>query len=241
MCRVLLKMMIVEDEMMIVEVLKSYFEKEGFIVYYATNGADGLHLIKQIQPDFIILDLMLPDIIGEEICREVRKESDVPIIILTAKVAEEDRINGIEMGADDYIVKPFSPREVVVRVKAVLRRINGNVIKEVLLSFNDQKLLIDTQYQKVIIQGEEVKLTPIEYKLLFELAKEPGRVFSRLDLLKIVQPDCCFYEGYERGIDVHIKNLRKKVEWHKEPKWILTVYGMGYKFGGQMDVKNSAI
>ncbi len=231
----IVKVFIVEDEIMIVETLKAYFERENFKVEYAENGADAIYRIKESTPDFVILDLMLPDISGEEICRELRRESDVPIMMLTAKTAVESRINGIEIGADDYIVKPFSPREVVTRVKGILRRVNKSYTG-MLSSFNNKELIVDEEKQEVIVRGEVISLTPIEFKLLTAFTKNPGRAFSRLKLLEITQEDN-FYEGYERGIDVHIKNLRKKIEKDsKDPTFILTVFGVGYKFGGQLDV-----
>ena len=228
------KVFIVEDEQTIIEVLQAYFEKEGWTVYSATNGSDGLHLIKSLNPDFVILDLMLPDISGEAICREVRKESDIPIIMVTAKTAEENRIQGIELGADDYIVKPFSPRELVVRMKAILRRIdrfsNGNE-----LTFDNRGLIIKEKENEILVNGKLIELTQIEFKLLTEMAKYPGVVFNRSKLLKLIQDDG-FYEGYVRSIDVHIKNIRKKMEENtKQPKYIQTVFGIGYKFGGQPD------
>lgn len=229
------KVFIVEDEIVIVETLKAYFERENFTVEYADNGADAIYRFKKSNPDFVILDLMLPDISGEEICRELRRESDVPIMMLTAKTSEESRINGIEIGADDYIVKPFSPREVVTRVKGILRRMN-KVHSGTTISFNNSELKIDEVKQEVIVRGEVISLTPIEFKIITTFAKSPGSVFSRLRLLESIQEDN-FYEGYESGVNVHIKNLRKKIEKDsKNPKFILTVFGVGYKFGGQLDV-----
>lgn len=228
------KVFIVEDEETIIEVLQAYFEKEGWTVHHAKNGSDGLHLIKILNPDFVILDLMLPDISGEEICREIRKDSNIPIIMLTAKTAEESRIQGIELGADDYILKPFSPRELVVRMKAILRRIDrfSNYGE---LTFNNRDLVIKEKYNQIIVNGKQIELTQIEFKLLTEMAKSPGVVFSRSNLLKIVQNDG-FYEGYERSIDVHIKNIRKKMEENtKQPQYIQTIFGVGYRFGGEPD------
>lgn len=227
---------IVEDEPMIIDVLKAYLEKENYQVNYATNGADGLFQIKEQKPDFILLDLMLPDISGEEICREIRSETDIPIMMITAKSAENDRINGIEIGADDYIVKPFSPREVVARIKGILRRVNLPNFQTSCCSFNNGQLIVDAEQNKVIANNKEIALTPIEYKLLVYMVKNPGRAFSRSDLLIEIQEDG-YFEGYERGIDVHIKNLRKKIEEDsRAPKYILTVFGVGYRFGGKSDV-----
>ncbi|MBM7652027.1 response regulator transcription factor [Neobacillus cucumis] len=236
-----MKILLVDDERRIVEVLEAYLEREGYEIHSADNGIDALKKAKTIEPDLIILDLMLPDISGEEVCRLVRKESDVPILMLTAKSAEDDRINGIVMGADDYLTKPFSPREVVVRVQAILRRVK-KVDKVERLEFNDSKLSIDLVKKEVTINGEYVTLTPIEYKLLTNMAVNPGRVYSRMDLLEKIQDEGIYYEGYERSVDTHIKNLRKKIESDtRQPDFILTVFGMGYKFGGVLDAANAPV
>jgi len=234
-----LKILVVDDEPMIIDVIKAYLERAGYLVYSAINGSEALRLIEEVSFDFLILDLMLPDFSGEEICKRVRETSEVPIMMLTAKTAEEDRINGIVIGADDYLTKPFSPREVVVRVEAILRRTNqGN--NKGLLSFNNQQLKIDLLKKEVQVNGKLPALTPIEFNLLVAIAEHPGRVYSRLDILEKLQNES--YEGYERSIDVHIKNLRKKVEHDtKNPEYVLTVFGMGYKFGGKRDVSNSSV
>jgi DNA-binding response OmpR family regulator len=229
---------IVDDEPMIIEVLEAYLKKEGYQVLSANNGAIALKKIREGHPDLIVLDLMLPDITGEELCRQIRKDSNVPILMLTAKSAEEDRIHGIVIGADDYVTKPFSPREVVVRIQAILRRSMG-LNQRNRFSFNQGILMVDIPRNEVRARGESIPLTPIEFKLLITMAKHPGRVYSRLDLLESVQNDN--YEGYERSIDVHIKNLRKKIEKDpKNPEFILTVFGLGYKFGGDADVSDAA-
>ncbi|UCZ53550.1 response regulator transcription factor [Bacillus shivajii] len=234
-----IKVFIVEDEPMIIEVLKAYLEKANYEVEWSENGKEGLERIKSTNPDFIILDLMLPDMPGEEICKQIRQTSDTPIMMLTAKTQEEDRIEGIVIGADDYVTKPFSPREVIVRMEAILRRTN-TLNKMDVFSFNDKELVIDIKKKEVTLEGEWVALTPIEYNLLVAMAKYPGRVFSRADLLTGIQDDG-FYEGYERSVDVHIKNLRKKIEKDtKHPKYIVTVFGMGYKFGGKRDASYSS-
>lgn len=228
------KILVVDDEPMIIDVIKAYLERAGYTVYSATSGSEALIMINKCNPDFLILDLMLPDFSGEEVCKRVRETSNIPIMMLTAKTAEEERINGIVIGADDYITKPFSPREIVVRVEAILRRTSQGVNREE-LSFQHQDLQIDLLKKEVKVQGEIKTLTPIEFKLLVAMAEYPGRVYSRLDLLEKIQNDS--YEGYERSIDVHIKNLRKKLETDtKNPVYILTVFGMGYKFGGKRDV-----
>ncbi|WHY85318.1 response regulator transcription factor [Neobacillus novalis] len=236
-----MKILLVDDERRIIEVLEAYLEREGYEIHSADNGIDALKKAKTINPDLIILDLMLPDISGEEVCRLVRKESDVPILMLTAKSAEDDRINGIIMGADDYLTKPFSPREVVVRVQAILRRVKKTEKVE-RLEFNGRKLAIDLIKKEVTICGDSVTLTPIEYKLLTNMAVNPGRVYSRMDLLEKIQDEGMYYEGYERSVDTHIKNLRKKIETDtRQPDFIVTVFGMGYKFGGVLDAANAPV
>ncbi|WP_160722481.1 response regulator transcription factor [Bacillus sp. USDA818B3_A] len=236
-----MKILLVDDERRIVEVLEAYLEREGYEIHSADNGIDALKKAKSIEPDLIILDLMLPDISGEEVCRLVRKESDVPILMLTAKSAEDDRINGIVMGADDYLTKPFSPREVVVRVQAILRRVKKSEKVE-RLEFNGHRLAIDLVKKEVTINGEYVTLTPIEYKLLTNMAANPGRVYSRMDLLEKIQDEGVYYDGYERSVDTHIKNLRKKIELDtRQPDFIVTVFGMGYKFGGVLDAANASV
>lgn len=234
------EILLVDDEEMIIEVLEAYFEKEGWNIISAINGIDALNKAKEYAPDIIILDLMLPDIPGEEVCRLIRKESDVPIIMLTAKSAEEELINGIVIGADDYVTKPFSPREVVVRAQAILRRVKKTKISNKLV-FNDQKLIIDPFKKEVELDGQVIALTPIEYKILCTMANYPGRVYGRADLLEKVQEDGAYFEGYERSIDTHIKNLRKKIEADsRHPEYILTVFGMGYKFGGKPHAEDTA-
>jgi len=230
------KILVVDDERKITEVVRAYLEKEGYIVLVAGDGQGALDLIERSKPDLVILDLMLPDMAGEEICRRLRQRSDVPIIMLTAKASEEERVKGLMIGADDYIVKPFSPRELVARVRAILRRVRRD--SEALrdrLSFHNGSLTIDLIRHEVKRNGKLVPLTAYEYKLLVALAQHPGRVYSRLQLVNKVQG--YDFEGYERTIDAHIKNLRKKIEPDpKNPRYIQTVYGMGYKFEGEEDV-----
>jgi DNA-binding response OmpR family regulator len=236
-----MKILLVDDERRIIEVLEAYLVREGYEIHSADNGIDALKKVKTLNPDLIILDLMLPDISGEEVCRLVRKESDVPILMLTAKSAEDDRINGIVMGADDYLTKPFSPREVVVRVQAILRRVKKSEKVE-RLEFNGKRLVIDLIKKEVTVNGDYITLTPIEYKLLTNMAVNPGRVYSRMDLLEKIQDEGMYYEGYERSVDTHIKNLRKKIELDsRQPDFIVTVFGMGYKFGGVLDAANAPV
>jgi DNA-binding response OmpR family regulator len=231
-----LKVLIIEDEPMIIDVLTGYLLQAGYDVLSETNGRDGLELFYREQPNFVLLDLMLPDLSGEEICESIRRVSNVPILILSAKSAEEQRIRGLRLGADDYVTKPFSPREVLVRMQAVLRRTGVEQKEQIPLSFNEKMLIIDDHQKMVKVRGEEIHLTRIEYVLLYLMASHPGQVFHRTSLLEAVQADQ-FFEGYERSIDVHIKNLRKKIEMDpRHPRLIVTVFGMGYKFGGEEDV-----
>ena len=223
------KIVVIDDEESVRDVVKAYLEKDGFTVYVAANGRDGLALAERSRPDLIVLDLMLPDISGEEICEEVRSRSDVPIVMLTAKASEEERVGGLIAGADDYLVKPFSPRELVARVHAVLRRTKGVEAPLVeILRFDEGRFEIDTVKRAVLRDGAPVDLTPNEYKLLLALARYPGRAYSRFELVNRVQG--YDYEGYERTIDVHVKNLRKKIETDPaRPRYIETVTGVGYR------------
>jgi DNA-binding response OmpR family regulator len=221
--------LVVEDEAKIAEIVKAYLEREGFRVSVAEDGEKALSVLKQ-GFDLIILDLMLPDITGEEICRTIREDSDIPIIMLTAKSDEEDRVKGLGIGADDYVVKPFSPRELVARVKALLRRAHGKRP----YSFNNGDLIIDVSRFRVKKAGTEVTLTSTEFKLLKYLAEHPEQIFSRLQLVNIVLG--YDFEGYDRTIDAHIKNIRHKIEDDpRNPSYIKTVYGVGYRFIGRPD------
>ncbi len=223
--------LIVEDEGKIAEIVRAYLEKEGFRVKVADTAEQALGLFKEMF-DLIILDLMLPDMQGEELCKVIREGSDVPVIMLTAKSGEEERIRGLGIGADDYVVKPFSPRELVARVKAQLRR-SGRVKKK-LLSYNGGELKIDLINREVFREGGLIVLTPTEFKILMSLADQPGRVFSREQLVTIAQG--YDFEGYDRTIDAHVKNLRHKIEKDsRSPEFIRTVYGIGYKFTGTPD------
>lgn len=224
------KIFIVDDEVKILEVVKSYLEHEGFTVITETNSNNVLNTFKNEKPDLIILDLMLPGLSGEELCKKIRQISDVPILMLTAKVQESDRINGFSIGADDYLIKPFSPRELVMRVKAILRRISDDVPLADVISFNNDDLIIDLKAHIVKKKGNMANLTPNEFKILKFLIRNPNRAFTREELIeKIMGFD---YEGFDRTIDAHIKNLRQKIEDDtKNPIYIKTVYGVGYKFG----------
>ena len=221
--------LVVDDEVEIANVVKAYLEKEGYQVFTAYNGSEAIEVFNQETIDFVVLDLMLPNLSGEEVCKRIRANSQVPILMLTAKVEEYDRIYGLDIGADDYLTKPFSPKELVARVRAILRRSGTEGIKANLLEFSNGNLTIDLNRMDVKKQGELVDLTNTEYKLLTLLAQNAGRTFTREELIvKILGYD---YEGYDRTIDTHIKNLRHKIE-DKSVKSILTIYGVGYKFVG---------
>lgn len=222
------KILIVDDERKIAQGLQAYFRQQGYDTVTAYDGKQALDTVRREQPDLIILDLMLPEIDGLEVCRRVRRESSVPIIMLTARVEEADTLIGLEVGADDYITKPFSPREVVARARAVLRRASGSLQPPSLLRRGG--LEIDLDRRVVTVDGQTVaSLTPTEFDLLATMARQAGRPFTRSQLLDAVQGDT--YEGYDRTIDAHIKNLRRKIEPDPAtPRYLLTVYGIGYKF-----------
>ena len=224
------RILIIEDESKIADIVKAYLEKDSFSVTVAGTGQKAISLLKE-GFDLIILDLMLPDMDGEDICETIRNDSTVPIIMLTAKSEEEDRIKGLGMGADDYVVKPFSPRELVARVKALLRRVKGTSEK---ISFNKGNLVIDSSRFEVWKNKSQVTLTPTEFKLLQCFADHPGQVFTRLHLVNVILG--YDFEGYDRTIDAHIKNIRHKIEDNqRKPTYVKTVYGVGYKFVGQPD------
>jgi DNA-binding response OmpR family regulator len=223
------KIVVIDDETSVQEVVRAYLERDGYSVFVAGNGNDGLRLAEKMKPALVVLDLMLPDISGEEICREIRGRSDVPILMLTAKVSEDERVGGLALGADDYLTKPFSPRELVARVRVILRRTQDVETPLVeTLSFDGGSLEIDTVQNEVRRDGVTIDLTPNEYRLLVTLARYPGRVYSRFELISHVQG--YDYDGYERTIDAHVKNLRKKIEPDpKHPRYVETVFGMGYR------------
>lgn len=228
------KILVVDDELTILNVIRAYLEKSGYVVYVAETGIQALQLFENLQPDLLILDLMLPDLSGEEVCRTIRRTSNVPILMLTAKSNEDDKVNGLLIGADDYLTKPFSPRELTARVVSLLRRAQMQEPKERNTIQLGQELTIDLEDHEVFMKGEPVYLTPIEFKLLVTLAKHPKRVFSRMELINQIQGYA--FEGYERTVDVHIKNLRQKIgDDPKQPKYIKTVFGVGYKFQVMQD------
>ena len=222
--------LVVEDETKIRELLRSYLEREGFNVLTTPSGAEAITMAEHTAPDLIVLDLGLPDVPGEEVAREVRRSSAVPILMLTAKSAEEDRIRGLEVGADDYLTKPFSPRELVLRVHAILRRGRAETAGGARRSFGGGELVIDEDRRQVVVRGEAVELTPTEWGLLAALASVPGRVYSRYELINRVRG--YEFDGYERTIDSHVKNLRRKIERDAgAPEIVATVLGAGYRFG----------
>ncbi len=221
------KILVVDDEPQIVKVLKAYLEKGGYQVVTASEGKAALVTFQREKPDFLILDLNLPGLDGLEICKIIRRDSNVPILMLTARVEEADRLIGLELGADDYVLKPFSPREVVARVRTIFRRTQAAPAPRTeKLQVGD--LLIDQELHTVTLGGRSIDLTPTEFEILVALAKQPKRVFSRLQIMEQAQGDA--FEGYERTIDAHIKNIRLKLEPNpKKPVYIQTVFGMGYK------------
>lgn len=227
--------LIVEDDKKIARVVKVYLEGEGFKIILAEKGKEALDLALKEPPSLVILDLMLPDMSGEEVCQELREIGDFPIIMLTAKSSEEERVAGFALGADDYIVKPFSPREMVARVKAVLKRAKREDLAVAgRMSFNKGLLTIDGRSYEVKKKGNTIDLTPTEFKILSVLAGSPGKVFTRGELVEKALG--YQFEGYERSIDAHIKNIRQKIEDDsKNPIFITTIYGVGYKFAGKID------
>jgi DNA-binding response OmpR family regulator len=226
--------LIVEDEQKLRELLRGYLERDGITVLSAGTGADGLTLASTASPDLIVLDLGLPDISGETVAREVRGSSQVPIIMLTARAEEADRIHGLELGADDYVTKPFSPRELVLRVRAVLRRNDTGPGDDQPSSYGDGTLIIDEPRQEATVGGQVVELTPTEWGILLGLSASPGRVYSRMELINRVRG--YEFQGYERSIDSHIKNLRRKIEAEPHrPRIVLTVLGGGYRLGLSRD------
>lgn len=224
------KILVVDDEPKIVRLARDYLEHAGFAVVAAYDGQAAMAAARSDKPDLIVLDLSLPRLNGLDVTRTLRRESNVPIIILTARSEESDKLVGLELGADDYITKPFSPKELVARVRTVLRRVemaepNAQIIRAVDLELDVPRML-------ATLDGQEVELTPTEFQLLSVLAAQPGRVFTRAQLLEAVHGVA--FESYERAIDAHIKNIRRKIEPNpRQPRYILMVYGVGYKFAVQ--------
>jgi DNA-binding response OmpR family regulator len=222
--------LIVEDEIKIRELLRSYFEAEGLEVLSTASGAEAIGFAGTANPDLIVLDLRLPDVPGESVAAEVRRFSSVPLLMLTAKSTEQDRIHGLELGADDYVTKPFSPREVVLRAQAILRRGADSSSADRSLSYGAGEMVLDEERHTVTVRGAPVELTPTEWGILTALARVPGRVYSRYELINRVRG--YEFEGYERTIDSHVKNLRRKIERDaRKPVVVETVLGAGYRLG----------
>jgi two-component system alkaline phosphatase synthesis response regulator PhoP len=223
------RVLIVDDVREIVHGLVGYFRQAGFDTLTAYDGRSALEIARREQPDLIILDIMMPELDGIEVCRQLRRDSSVPIIMLTARVEETDMLIGLEIGADDYINKPFSPREVVARSRALLRRASGALTPTTVLHGGGGAVTLDLDRRSVQVTGQPVELTPTEFLLLAALMRNTGRPLSRSQLLDVAQGDA--FEGYERTIDAHIKNLRRKIEPDPaNPRYIVTVFGVGYKF-----------
>ena len=222
--------LVVDDEVNLRDMVRLYLEREGYRVVEAANGRDALFVARYEKPDLVLLDLMMPEMGGYDFIRRFTKESDTPIIVLTAKLEESDKVVGLELGADDYVTKPFGIQELIARVRAVLRRVGQPSHLPEILRVGE--ITLDRAGHTVNVSGNPVALTPSEFDLLETFMLSPGRAFSRLDLLESVSGDA--YEGYERTIDVHIRNLRTKIEpVPSKPRYIQTVYGMGYRFAAE--------
>ena len=226
--------LVVDDEVRIRDLVRRYLEHEGHHVLTAGSGAEALEIAGHTVVDLVVLDLRLPDISGEEVATEIRRTSDVPIVMLTAKVDERDRIHGLEVGADDYVIKPFSPRELVLRVSAILRRGRSPAVDAPAASFGGGALVIDEATRRVTVRGDLVELTPTEWGVLVSLGAQPGRVCSRYELINRVRG--YEFDGYERTVDSHVKNLRRKIELDPtQPAIVQTVTGVGYRLGLERD------
>lgn len=221
--------LVVDDEALVTEFLEAYLQKSGYTVFIAHTGADALEIFRRNNISLVILDLMLPDISGEEVCKTIRGRSRTPIIILTAKTQEPEILEGLRIGADDYLIKPFSPRIVVAKVEAVLRRVECDELASIPVSYNQGSLTIDFQNGIVKKYGKVLNLTPTEYKLLSTMAKAPDRVFTRDQLISYALKN--EFDGFDRSIDAYIKSLRFKIEDdRKKPQYVVTAHGVGYKF-----------
>ena len=222
--------LVVEDEMKLRDLVRSFLEREGFTVLHAATGAEALQFEAKATPDLVVLDLGLPDIPGEEVARELRKRSDVRILMLTAKVSDDERVRGLELGADDYLTKPFNPRELVLRAQTLMKRSRSEEPVSRAMSFGGGTLVIDPDRHEMRSQGEVVEVSPTEWTLMETLVRTPGRVYSRYELVNSAHG--YEWEGYERVVDSHVKNLRRKLSDNKgRPKIIETVVGSGYRFG----------
>ena len=226
--------LVVDDEAKLRGLVRDYLERDGYAVLEADDGRQALTVACESQPDLVILDLGLPGLPGEEVARSLRRSSDVPIVMLTAKAAENDRVMGLRLGADDYVVKPFSPRELVARVEAVLRRtMGGRADAQEACHYGDGRLCIDTERREVHAAGQPVELTRTEFDLLAVLASRPGRAWTRLELVERIQGQAL--DAYQRTIDVHVKNLRRKLDDTPPSQLLITVPGVGYKLGVERD------
>lgn len=226
--------LVVDDEIRIRDLVRGYLEHEGHQVLTASSGGGALEVAAHSVVDLVVLDLRLPDIPGEEVAREMRRRSDVPILMLTAKVNERDRIHGLEVGADDYLTKPFSPRELVLRINAILRRGRTQSKPEPTKFYGNQTLAIDEAAHRVSVNGQNIELTPTEWGVLLALAVQPGRVCSRYELINQIRG--YEFDGYERTVDSHVKNLRRKIEIDPtHPAIVQTVTGVGYRLGIDRD------
>jgi DNA-binding response OmpR family regulator len=227
-----MRIVVIEDDAVVAETLALYLEQAGFAVATASNGVAGLALAEKAETALVVLDLMIPGISGQDVCRRLRARSAVPILMLTARASEDDRVAGLELGADDYVAKPFSPREVVARVQALLRRTGARSEPPPPIVLGD--LEIDIWARQARLSGRVLPLTPTEFKLLETLGRSPGRVFTREELLaRAFGPG---YDGLDRTVDVHITNLRRKCEPGSQPKYVLTVHGVGYRLAGPHDL-----
>ena len=224
------RVLVVDDEPKITQLVRDYLERGGFAVTTASDGTSALALARSERPDLVILDLGLPDKDGLDVTRALRRDSTIPLIVLTARAEETDRLVGLELGADDYVTKPFSPKELVARVRAVLRRAAAQPVDDELIRVAD--VAFDVPRRRVTVSGEPVELTATEFELLATLARHPGRVFTRAQLLDAVRGVA--FESYERAIDAHVKNIRRKIEPdQRRPRYLLTAYGVGYRFADE--------
>ena len=226
------RILVVDDDAKTVELVKLYLNRDGYKVITACDGIEALRLARDSRPDLIVLDLMLPGLDGLQVCRTLRAESDVPIIMLTARTSEQDRLVGLDLGADDYVTKPFSPKELAARVRAVLRRLPDEAFRRGPAELIQGKLKVSFPRHEAFLDGKLLNLTPIEFRLLGVMMREPEKVFSRAELIdKVFGHD---FEGFDRTVDVHIRNLRKKLEADPDhPTFIKTVYGVGYRYEGE--------
>ena len=223
------KVLIVEDDPDAVKLVELYLRRDGHKVLTALDGAEGLRLAREARPDLVVLDLMLPGMNGFEVCRALREESDVAVVMLTARVEEHDRLAGLDLGADDYVTKPFSPRELAARVRAVLRRTARETVEREPAELEYGDIRVDLDRRDVHVRGAEVHLTPTEFRLLAMMVREPGRTFTRGQIIdRVFGFD---FDGFDRTVDAHVANLRRKLEAGGDDQYLHTIYGIGYRFG----------